>query len=61
LGLGYTKSARGALATTPTGRPPKRRMTLHFFSFFGAGQASHDAWAAYTFSIVVLKIFFFLV
>ena len=30
--LGQTKSAHGALAATPTSRPPKRRVTLDFLS-----------------------------
>jgi hypothetical protein len=56
--LGHTKSARGALATTPTGNRPSAACRLISF-LLGAIQASHGAWAAYTFSIIVLKIYFF--
>jgi hypothetical protein len=56
--LGSTKSARGILATASTGNRPSAACRLISF-LLGAIQASHGAWATYTFSIIVLKIYFF--
>jgi hypothetical protein len=55
--LGQTKSARGALAATPTRWPPKRRVVLDFLSLGCSPRATWRLGCLY-FQYIVLKIFF---